>query len=138
MTVLKIDALPRPAMAASGAKLDGYLNEAERGPGCHQELLGDSIYSGRRQQRIAVQHQRSVDLLSRETLASGTRRKGCHAMTDDREPCLWNAADVAAFLKCSKSFVYKAVEAGQLQVLRIGAMIRFDPEQVRKFAGLSR
>jgi excisionase family DNA binding protein len=47
---------------------------------------------------------------------------------------LWTAADVARFLSASQSFVYKAAEAGKLPCLRIGAMLRFDPQAVRAFA----
>ena len=47
---------------------------------------------------------------------------------------LWDASDVAKFLKCSRSYVYKAAEAGMLPCLRIGAMLRFDPERVKAFA----
>lgn len=47
---------------------------------------------------------------------------------------LWRADDVASYLKCSKSFVYKQAEAGLLPCLRIGAMLRFEPKAVRAFA----
>lgn len=46
---------------------------------------------------------------------------------------LWTAHDVANFLKCSLSFVHKASADGRLPCLRIGAMLRFDPEVVRTF-----
>lgn len=51
-----------------------------------------------------------------------------------RDENLWNANDVAAFLKTSRSWVYKQVEAGVLPCLRIGALLRFDPAAVRAFA----
>jgi excisionase family DNA binding protein len=47
---------------------------------------------------------------------------------------LWTAADVARYLRTSVSFVYKVTEAGRLPCLRVGAMLRFDPETVRAFA----
>jgi len=47
---------------------------------------------------------------------------------------LWDANDVAHFLKCSPSFIYKAAEAGCLPCLRIGRMLRFDPKEVVAFA----
>jgi excisionase family DNA binding protein len=47
---------------------------------------------------------------------------------------LWNAADVARYLKASRSYVYKAVDAGILPCLRIGSMLRFDPARIRAFA----
>jgi len=47
---------------------------------------------------------------------------------------LWNVADVAREWKCSKSFVYKLAESGQLPSVRLGALLRFSPEVVRAFA----
>ena len=50
------------------------------------------------------------------------------------EECLWRVADVAVYLQCSRSWVYQAAERGALPCLRVGAMLRFDPEEVRRFA----
>ena len=47
---------------------------------------------------------------------------------------LWDAQDVANYIKASRSFVYKAVENGSLPCLRIGSMVRFKPDVVRAFA----
>ena len=47
---------------------------------------------------------------------------------------LWTAADVARYLRSSLSFVYKVAEAGKLPCLRVGSMLRFDPDDVRAFA----
>lgn len=41
--------------------------------------------------------------------------------------------DVARFARCSKSWVYKQVEAGLLPHIRIGSMIRFDMAAVKAF-----
>ncbi len=57
-----------------------------------------------------------------------------HQPTLTTPETLWDVKDVAAYLKSSRSFVYKAVEAGTLPCLRIGAMVRFKPEVVRAFA----
>ena len=46
---------------------------------------------------------------------------------------LWTAQNVADYIKASRSWVYKAAEAGTLPCLRIGAMLRFDPAAVRAF-----
>jgi excisionase family DNA binding protein len=51
----------------------------------------------------------------------------------DQEP-LWNAEDVAHFLKVSRSWVYQRAESGELPHLRVGGLIRFDPATVRAFA----
>lgn len=44
---------------------------------------------------------------------------------------LWDANDVAAYLKASRSWVYQRAEAGLLPSLRIGGLLRFDPAVVR-------
>jgi excisionase family DNA binding protein len=53
-------------------------------------------------------------------------------MTGFSEP-LWDAKDVAAFLKVSRSWVYLHAEAGTLPSVRIGGLRRFLPEQIRAF-----
>jgi excisionase family DNA binding protein len=47
---------------------------------------------------------------------------------------LWRVEDVAKFLSLSESWVYKSAADGSLPSVRIGAALRFDPEQIRKFA----
>jgi excisionase family DNA binding protein len=47
---------------------------------------------------------------------------------------LWDANDVAAYLKVSRSWVYHRAESGELPCLRVGALVRFEPEQIRKYA----
>lgn len=46
----------------------------------------------------------------------------------------WTVREAARFLSCSVSWVYKAAAKGQIPCVRIGAMLRFDPEQLRAFA----
>ena len=46
---------------------------------------------------------------------------------------LWDVKDIARVLKASVSWVYKAVERGDLPYIRIGAMVRFDPAAVRSW-----
>ena len=46
---------------------------------------------------------------------------------------LWDANDVARYLKASRSWVYHQAEAGKLPHLRVGALLRFDPEAVKAF-----
>lgn len=50
------------------------------------------------------------------------------------EEGLWDAQDVAGYLKASRSWVYQKAEAGILPSLRIGGLLRFDPQAVRAFA----
>jgi excisionase family DNA binding protein len=47
---------------------------------------------------------------------------------------LWDANDVAKFVKASRSWVYMKAEAGLLPCLRLGGLLRFEPAQVRAWA----
>jgi excisionase family DNA binding protein len=47
---------------------------------------------------------------------------------------LWDANDVARYLKVSRSWVYHRAEAGLLPYLRVGALLRFEPNAIRNFA----
>ena len=40
---------------------------------------------------------------------------------------LWDANDVARYMKVSRSWVYQRAEAGLLPCLRLGGLLRFDP-----------
>lgn len=53
--------------------------------------------------------------------------------SDVGEP-LWDAKDVAAFLKVSRSWVYLHAEDGTLPSVRIGGLRRFVPGEIRRFA----
>lgn len=50
---------------------------------------------------------------------------------DDR---LWDANDVADYLRVSRSWVYHRAEAGQLPCARVGGLLRFDPATIRAYA----
>jgi excisionase family DNA binding protein len=52
----------------------------------------------------------------------------------DASDALWDANDVARYLKVSRSWVYHRAEAGLLPYLRIGGLLRFDPVAIRSFA----
>ncbi len=53
----------------------------------------------------------------------------------DREiEALWDARDVARYLKVSRSWVYQKAEAGLLPYLKVGGLVRFVPERIRAFA----
>jgi Helix-turn-helix domain len=47
---------------------------------------------------------------------------------------LWDANDVARYLKVSRSWVYHRAETGLLACTRIGGLLRFDPLNVRALA----
>lgn len=48
---------------------------------------------------------------------------------------LWDANDVARYLKVSRSWVYHRAEAGLMPHLRVGGLLRFHPDVVRSFVG---
>jgi excisionase family DNA binding protein len=47
---------------------------------------------------------------------------------------LWDANDVAKYLKVSRSWVYHRAEAGLLPCVRLGGLLRFDPAAVEAAA----
>ena len=47
---------------------------------------------------------------------------------------LWDARDVATFLKVSRSWVYFQCASGLLPSVRIGGLRRFIPEHIRAYA----
>jgi excisionase family DNA binding protein len=53
---------------------------------------------------------------------------------DYRRPGLWDANDVARYLKVSRSWVYHRAESAELPHLRIGGLLRFDPAVIEAFA----
>lgn len=47
---------------------------------------------------------------------------------------LWTVNDVAAYLAASTSYVYKAAERAEIPCRRLGALLRFVPAEVRRWA----
>jgi excisionase family DNA binding protein len=47
---------------------------------------------------------------------------------------LWTVAEVADYLRVSRSWVYHRAAAGLLPCLHLGALLRFDPESIRAYA----
>jgi excisionase family DNA binding protein len=47
---------------------------------------------------------------------------------------LWTVAEVAAYLRVSRSWVYHRAAAGLLPCLHIGALLRFEPDAIRAYA----
>lgn len=50
---------------------------------------------------------------------------------------LWDAQDVARYLKVSRSWVYQRAEAGLIACVRVGGLLRFRPDSVRAIASES-
>jgi excisionase family DNA binding protein len=66
-------------------------------------------------------------LAAPETTPAGPERR---RRADD----LWDAVDVARFLKTSRSWVYLRVERAEIPHLRVGGLIRFEPARIREWA----
>jgi excisionase family DNA binding protein len=47
---------------------------------------------------------------------------------------LWTVKEAAEYLRCSRSYLYKAAERDLLPTIRVGRMVRFNPESVRAYA----
>jgi hypothetical protein len=47
---------------------------------------------------------------------------------------LWDARDVARFLNASRNWVYLQAEIGKIPSIRIGGLLRFDPEKIKAIA----
>jgi excisionase family DNA binding protein len=45
---------------------------------------------------------------------------------------LWDARDVARFLRVSRSWVYQQAKAGQLPGVKVGGLLRFEPEVIKR------
>ncbi len=69
----------------------------------------------------------------RSSASDGTHRDRRRSALVPAEP-LWTVAEVAAYLKASRSWVYHQSECGQLPSLRIGGLLRFSPAAVRAYA----
>lgn len=52
---------------------------------------------------------------------------------ENQHDTLWTADDVAAFLKASRSWVYQQAQAGHLPCVKIGGLLRFEPDAIRAF-----
>lgn len=68
-----------------------------------------------------------------QIFARGDRRSGVSAAGQrEADEALWDAADVAKYLKVSRSWVYHRAEAGLLPCIRVGGLLRFDPVAIRE------
>lgn len=70
---------------------------------------------------------------------STDRRKGPPtkpnlAGAGDEAVTSWKVKDVAAFLQASESWVRHAAAGGRLPCVKIGGLLRFDPDEIRALA----
>lgn len=61
-------------------------------------------------------------------------RKAGEATEGTGEERLWTAEETARYLGAKQSTVYEWAEAGRLPCLRIGGLLRFEPEVVKRWA----
>jgi excisionase family DNA binding protein len=75
---------------------------------------------------------------SRPDQRRGDRRRAIPSATVQVAPntaatskSLWDALDVARYLKVSRNWVYQQADAGTLPSVRMGGLRRFDPDKIR-------
>jgi excisionase family DNA binding protein len=51
-------------------------------------------------------------------------------MNDD---ILWKVTNVAKFLQVSRSWVYHAADSGRLPSLKVGGLLRFQPDEIKEW-----
>lgn len=77
----------------------------------------------------------SVDEEAPTKVFARTVRPGAAVRSSDQNGHgLWDSNDVARYLKVSRSWVYHRAEAGLLPCVRIGSLLRFDPEVIARVA----
>jgi excisionase family DNA binding protein len=75
---------------------------------------------------------RTLDVLGVDLPGAGTRT--AVEGPSPRQGELWTVADVARYLKTSKSWVYQATASGRLPSICVGHLRRFDPARIRAWA----
>ncbi len=72
---------------------------------------------------------------TRADLGSRGRARATASETEEQHVgSLWTVAEVAAYLRVSRSWVYHRSAAGLLPCLRVGALLRFEPDAIRAYA----
>ena len=68
-----------------------------------------------------------------ERPSSGKRRSQAAGPQEQTlaSKALWDARDVATFFKASRNWVYQQAELGKIPCVRIGGLLRFDPEKIK-------
>ncbi len=74
----------------------------------------------------------------RADLATVARSPAAPAKAPEPEGGLWDADDLASYLKASRSWVYDAAAADRIPSIRVSGMLRFDPEAIKAWAKGSR
>ena len=76
---------------------------------------------------------RAPDTAAVDMPARGTRPES-ERQPQASEHELWTAAEVAPYLKTSRSWVYQHAASGRIPCRRVGALLRFEPNEVQDWA----
>jgi excisionase family DNA binding protein len=79
---------------------------------------------------------RALDTLALEMPEEAQQRER-HREPSAGKGELWTAAEVASYLKTSRSWVYQATASGRLPSVRVGHLRRFDPARIKAWATAS-
>lgn len=60
--------------------------------------------------------------------------QNARAMTTSDDDRLWTVNETAKFLHVSPSWVYRAVERGEIPSFKLGGLVRFRPQTIREYA----
>lgn len=94
-------------------------------PGSRDHVLTATLAPG------GAPAERRFGLFERRS-SQGGRRK--HAEVNHANVRAWKVQDVAEFLQASESWVRNAAAGGRLPCVKIGGLLRFDPDEIRSLA----
>jgi hypothetical protein len=94
-------------------------------PVSREHALGSALAPG------GTPAERRFGLFERRS-SQGGRRK--HAEVNHASGRAWKVRDVAEFLQASESWVRNAAAGGRLPCVKIGGLLRFDPDEIRSLA----
>ena len=80
-----------------------------------------------------VMRELEVTLRQLRSVVTGAEDRRADRLTD-AERGLWNAVQVASFLRVSRSWVYHRAESGLLPCRHVGGLLRFEAEAIREYA----
>ena len=83
---------------------------------------------------VRVAHANAGPIIENQPSPVKETRARPTAVTHEEFEALWDANDVARYLKASRSWVYMKAEAGVLPSLRLCGLLRFDPSAIKAFA----
>ncbi len=94
-------------------------------PGSREHVLTTAFAPG------SASSERRFGLFERRSCQGGRRK---HAEVNHASARAWKVQDVAEFLQASESWVRNAAAGGRLPCVKIGGLLRFDPDEIRSLA----